>query len=497
MQLVFNETFDKIVNENPSYYKTNEEIPRNIIDFIDNISSTRIIYNEFDNEYYCTECLEKLDNFYCNHCKKTYKYNKDNIQYEFDENDFKQTNSYLIKKYSYGYYFFDIVGNEVILYLIKQNINYYKYHITRKDLEISYALQIKNDGLLDLLTNEFYYYDEIYKKIKEDKNLYYGIPYSFDFDNNSENTKAYLYTDNLIDLKNTIYKYTYIWDGVNYLKTNPVDIVMITYFPIRYPQFEYLIKLKLFDLAFNVPYMFKKNNTFKEIFKVEKKYLKLMQDIDINYNELEALRICNNNDISLIKFVSEYLDIFIEIKKFINIDFIKLKQYFDKNNFSFTEILEYRDYIKFAYELRLNLKDNNVLYPKNIKEEHDKLYLQITTKNNPLLNDKIKAISNLLEVNKYEDEKYVIFPASSIESLIDESTQMSNCVRTYIEDYSNGYCQIYFMRYKDSKDKSLVTIEVRGKKVVQARTKFNKDTTLEMNNVIKKWESTLTLVDIR
>lgn len=70
MQLVFNETFDKIVNESPNCYKTNEEIPRNIIDFIDNISSTRIIYNESSNEYYCTECLEKLDNFYCNYCKK-------------------------------------------------------------------------------------------------------------------------------------------------------------------------------------------------------------------------------------------------------------------------------------------------------------------------------------------------------------------------------------------------------------------------------------------
>lgn len=497
MQLVFNDTFDNIVNEEPNYYKTIEELPKNIIDFINHITNTRLIYNEFDNEYYCGNCLEKLYNFYCNHCKKTYEYNKDNIQYEFDEELFKRTYSNLIKTYSYGYYFFDVIDSEVVLYLVKQNINYYKYHIIRKELEITYALHIKGDGILDLLTNEFYYYDEIDKKIMEDENLYYGIPYSFEFDSKTENTKLYLYTDNLEKLKNTIYKYSYIWNGINYLKTNPVEIVMLTYFPIRYPQFEYLIKLKLFDLAFTVPYMFQKNTTFKEIFKVEKKYLKLMQDMDINYNQLEALRICNSSDISLIKLVSEYFDIFIDINEFINIDFVKIKIYFEKNNFNFTQILEYRDYIKFAFELGLNLKDNNILYPKNIKEEHDKLYLQITTKNNPELNERIKAISNLLQVNKYEDDKYIIFPASSIESLIDESTQMSNCVRTYIEDYSDGYCQIYFMRYKDSKDKSLVTIEVRGRKVVQARTKFNKDTTLEMNNVIKKWENTLTLVDVK
>ena len=148
------------------------------------------------------------------------------------------------------------------------------------------------------------------------------------------------------------------------------------------------------------------------------------------------------------------------------------------------------------YHFARNLKDNNILYPKDLKDEHDKLYLQVTTKNNPELNDRIKAISNTLQVNKYEDDKYIIFPVNSIESMIDESTQMSNCVRTYIEDYSNGICQIYFMRYKNNKDKSLVTIEVKNKKVVQARMRFNENITNEIDKIIKKWEKTLTEVDI-
>lgn len=483
MQLVFNNSFDKIEEEKQNY-KTIEEMPENIINFINNITNTRIIYNYSKEEYCCSECLEKLDNYYCNHCKKTYEYNKDNIQYEYSKNVHKETYSNLIQTYSYGYYYFDIVENEVILYLIKQNIKYYKYHITIKELEINYALHIKKDGLLDLLTNEFYYYNEIDEKIKEDENLYYGIPYYFSFDEENQNIKLYLYTDNLNELKNTIYKYSHIWECTNYLKTNQVDTLMLTYFPIRYPQFEYLIKLKLYELAFTVPYIFEKKNTFKEIFKVEKKYLKLMQEINIKYNELEALRLCNSNDISLIKFTSEYLDILLELKEIINIDYIKLKKYFDKNNYEFYNVLEYRDYIKFAYELGLNLKDNNILYPKNLKEEHDKLYLLITTKNNPELNNRIKAISNTLQVNKYEDDKYIIFPANSIESMIDESTQMSNCVRTYIDDYSDGKCQIYFMRYKNSKEKSLVTIEVKNKKVVQARMRFNENITNEIDKKI-------------
>ena len=75
-----------------------------------------------------------------------------------------------------------------------------------------------------------------------------------------------------------------------------------------------------------------------------------------------------------------------------------------------------------------------------------------------------------------------------MDSLIDESSQMSNCVRNYCLDVSNNKCQIYFMRYKDAINKSLVTIEVQHGKIVQARTRFNELPTTEMDAVLKKWE---------
>lgn len=53
---------------------------------------------------------------------------------------------------------------------------------------------------------------------------------------------------------------------------------------------------------------------------------------------------------------------------------------------------------------------------------------------------------------------------------------------------SNNECQIYFMRYKNNVNKSLVTIEVRDGNIVQARTRFNEFPTDEMNEILKKWE---------
>ena len=50
------------------------------------------------------------------------------------------------------------------------------------------------------------------------------------------------------------------------------------------------------------------------------------------------------------------------------------------------------------------------------------------------------------------------------------------------------------MRYKSNINKSFVTIEVRNGKVVQARTKFNEEPSIEIMNIIKKWERTLIMV---
>ena len=40
-------------------------------------------------------------------------------------------------------------------------------------------------------------------------------------------------------------------------------------------------------------------------------------------------------------------------------------------------------------------------------------------------------------------------------------------------------------------EKSLVTVEVKNKKVIQKRTKFNKNTTKEQDIFLKQWEGRL------
>lgn len=84
------------------------------------------------------------------------------------------------------------------------------------------------------------------------------------------------------------------------------------------------------------------------------------------------------------------------------------------------------------------------------------------------------------------DKFRFIYP-KCIQDIKDESVQMSNCVSSYVQKVIDGQCDILFLRYKDSPDKSLVTIEVRNGKIVQALQRYNHPLTNEQQEIVNKW----------
>ena len=98
---------------------------------------------------------------------------------------------------------------------------------------------------------------------------------------------------------------------------------------------------------------------------------------------------------------------------------------------------------------------------------------------------KFKNRINLDMERTFED--YVFIYPKCIQDIKDESVQMSNCVSSYVQKVIDGNCDILFLRRKDSPDKSLVTIEVRNNKIVQALQKYNHPLTKEQQEVVDKW----------
>ncbi len=496
-QLSFNDTFTDYVFRKPpltkevTCWKKYEDIPPEVISFIDRKLSEMVIEDSSSHKLYCSNCFNLLEDGVCLNCHKEYK-NLDNSKYHIEAviDDLK-----IAMSVNY-FYAFDIHDGEVYLYVLK-NKHIFAVQFAHDNIRSNYpsiekVYHVTKDGITDIYEKKDYYfadYDKEYKSLEADEeNLPLTAMEKFDWIDDYKD--AFLYLDNLEDLKQVpFYKYSYIWEGKDFLDSSMLHLSSLTCYPIYYRTFEYLIKMKLYNLAFHASNLIAYKGNFKDTFGVEKKYYPLMKEMDITYAQLDFLRKFPTFNKDVIRFFDQNDYLMDDLSRYVS--FEKLKDYFDEQNLRKDNLFEYCDYIDAAETLGMNMHDKRVLFPSNLLEAHDQTLAKKIADKSPEIDEKIKKLSSFLTVNNFEDDKYVIFPAKSVQDLIDESRQMSNCVRTYAKQYSDNICQIYFMRLKESPQKSLVTIEVRNGKIVQARSKFNNDVLENEKKVLTIWERQL------
>ena len=506
-QLMFDKEFKDIIEDNRIW--TNKEIPIYVKDFIKNKSDSKVIYDKKGHKYYCSKCLNEVSkNYYCNKCHKKVGNSKYSI------NDFFSVDNIydeISNTKDFNYYVFDVQDDELLLYVIKESVYLCRTtHLTKiSNICVDKALIVNSDSLIELLTNKKYsyhgliekkeYHDKLFNKCNLDNN--YDL-----YDELYENLKneaydvvlcdiGYLYTDNLCELKNSIYKYTYIWDTIKYLNNHEVCLFEITCLPLTDLSFEYYVKYGLYTLAYNHNDLTFKDN-FKATFGVDRKHLSFMVKNDINYYELTILSYINIENIKLLEKLAMFYDYIKELKLTYGININKLIEYFNKKHYKYDCLCEYLDYIRICNKLKYNLKDKQTIYPDNLLKIHNKVLKEYAITKDEIIVKNIINVSKILEINRYEDNDYVIYPAPSLESMIDESFNQNNCLKMYCEDYSNGETNIYFMRKKKDINKSLVTIEVRNNKVVQARIKNNKLPDSSLMNIINSWEKKLIPIEL-
>lgn len=80
---------------------------------------------------------------------------------------------------------------------------------------------------------------------------------------------------------------------------------------------------------------------------------------------------------------------------------------------------------------------------------------------------------------------YKFFYPKCTQDIKDEAVQQQNCVASYIGRVIDGYCDILFLRKKDAPTKSVVTIEVRNGKIVQAFQAYNTPCNEEQREAIE------------
>lgn len=132
-------------------------------------------------------------------------------------------------------------------------------------------------------------------------------------------------------------------------------------------------------------------------------------------------------------------------------------------------------------------------FPDNLKHYHD---LMVMYKKERYEADKAEAFSlSLANPNYYnlatretKQSEFVILLPRCAQDLVEESYNMNNCVRGYVDRVANGHTYILFLRRKSEKSKSLVTIEVSTDyKLIQAKASYNRKPSDKVISFIKKW----------
>lgn len=318
-------------------------------------------------------------------------------------------------------------------------------------------------------------------------------------------------------VKNTIMEYAPIKQFTcKFYPYNFIDAIELA----AYESFELLWNMKLYNLSFAASRL-NKNGSFYKRFGLSKDYLKFMQDNDINYRELKVLQLIKKKDISLIRqlaqvrfsyvkflYNNQILDEFINNRNSINYNNIetlkiiqnfiplrKLKNY--QKGLKYLDI--YKDYLCMSKKLALNYKSRKDLFPRNLISRHDKMQKRIKVTED--MNTQFGAYLRFLELSKYiyEDDKYMIFPAPSIDDLKDEGQQQGNCVgNMYLTPYVQGETEIFFIRDLSNFTKSFITLEFKNGKVKQKELPHHsRDFTQEHNNFIDKWVMYRGFVDQR
>ena len=128
-------------------------------------------------------------------------------------------------------------------------------------------------------------------------------------------------------------------------------------------------------------------------------------------------------------------------------------------------------------------------YPRNLLTSHD-----IAVRNYERLTREYEESAFRERINldmEYSYNEYRIIYPKMVQDIKDEASQQHHCVATYIDSVIDGKCDILFLRNKEELDKSLVTMEVRDNKVVQARGRFNRDLTKEEQEVVDRYNQYL------
>lgn len=146
---------------------------------------------------------------------------------------------------------------------------------------------------------------------------------------------------------------------------------------------------------------------------------------------------------------------------------------------------DYRDYIDAMKQSGMPINK----YPKNFWKAHDEAVKNLKIVRNAKYDKLIKERSADAELKKliYRSKQFLIRPVKELDELFNESKELHHCVRTYAKNVAFGDTDIFFVREEEDIEKPFVTLELRDKRVIQCRGKYNARPSEEVITFVNSW----------
>ena len=209
------------------------------------------------------------------------------------------------------------------------------------------------------------------------------------------------------------------------------------------------------------------------------KKIGLLYKIKLPAELVEVAEECGPGEIlDLIEYCKELYGFKLPIVRFLN--------YMKKQKVK--SLFYVRDYWKYCISLYKEVPEN-IRYPKNIVEAHDKMMNLKKEKESRILSEKISKIAKEKQVLCFEDSEthLLIRPVASHQELIEEGKKLNHCVASYAKDVAEGKTMILFIRDTEKPDEPYFTLEFKNNKVRQNRGRYNCEREERVVLFEKKW----------
>ncbi|MCM1023850.1 MAG: PcfJ domain-containing protein [Prevotella sp.] len=155
----------------------------------------------------------------------------------------------------------------------------------------------------------------------------------------------------------------------------------------------------------------------------------------------------------------------------------------------------YKDYIEECEQLNYDITDTQICKPADMYAAHSRTSdilrvlreKQAAEAERAKLKEYRKLYKKLREFYEYADGRYTVIVPKSAYEIADEGRSLRHCVGGYAERHITGKAVILFMREVKAPGRSLYTIEMDGKKLVQIRGCRNSSPDKKAMEFVGKW----------